>query len=274
MSKIHPTAIVDADAQLAEDVELGAYSIVEADVRIGAGTVLRPHAVVRRHTSLGAGNFVDSFAVLGGDPQDLKFDPNTKSCLRIGDRNTFREGVTISRAMGDGNATVVSNDTYWMTCSHAGHNAVVGDRVIVTNCTALAGHTEVGSRTVVSSCVGIHQFCWVGEIAIIQSNATITQHVPPYVLVGMPHAVIGLNAVGLKRAEHITAEDRRQIKEAFTLVYRGHLPRREALAKMDACKDWGDAAVKFREFVRRVYTAEGRHKRGLCPPKAQQEQAM
>ena len=102
MNRIHPTADVQPTAMIADDVEIGAYAIIEDDVVIGAGSVIRPHAVVRRYTRMGCGNFVDSHAVLGGDPQDLKYDPNTVSCLEIGDNNIFREGATISRATGNG----------------------------------------------------------------------------------------------------------------------------------------------------------------------------
>ncbi|MCK5113998.1 MAG: acyl-[acyl-carrier-protein]--UDP-N-acetylglucosamine O-acyltransferase, partial [Phycisphaerae bacterium] len=120
MSKIHATAVVDETAKLGDDVEIGAYAIIEGNVEIGAGTVVRPHALIRRYTIMGEGNYVDSFASLGGEPQDYKFDPNEVSYLRIGDKNIFREGVTISRATGTGEATVVGNGTYWMANSHAG----------------------------------------------------------------------------------------------------------------------------------------------------------
>ena len=127
MATIHSTALVDPAAKLADDVEIGPYCLVEADVALGPGTVLRPHAIVRRYTTLGSGNFVDSFAVLGGLPQDLKFKPDTVSFVRIGDNNVFREGVTVSRATGEGHATTVGSGTYWMTGSHAGHDATVHD---------------------------------------------------------------------------------------------------------------------------------------------------
>src|SRR5574337_350412 len=112
MAKIHPTAIVHPAAVLCDGVEIGAYSIVEADVVIGPGSVVRDHAILRRYTAIGQNNIVDSYAVLGGVPQDFKFDPRTVSYLRVGDNNVFREGVTISRATREGNATVVGNRTY------------------------------------------------------------------------------------------------------------------------------------------------------------------
>jgi UDP-N-acetylglucosamine acyltransferase len=263
MAKIHPTAIVDKRAKLADDVEIGPGSVVEADVKIGPGTVLRQNVIVRRYTTLGANNIVDAFTVLGGEPQDLKFDPNTVSYLRIGDGNVFREHVTISRATGEGNATVVGNKTYWMVGSHAGHNATVHDEAILVNGSALAGHSELGAKSILSAHVVIHQFTWVGTMVMSQGNGATSMHVPPYTIFAGANYVVGLNSVGLRRAPHISNEDRRQIKEAFALTYRSGLTPVKALEKMDACSDWGQAADKFRQFVRRVVTAQKPYNRGL-----------
>jgi UDP-N-acetylglucosamine acyltransferase len=264
MSKIHSTAVVDPSAHLADDVEIGPHCVVEADVVIGPGTVLREGVVVRRYTTLGAGNLVDSYTVLGGEPQDLKFDRNTRSSLRIGDRNTFREGVTISRATGEGCQTLVGNNTYWMAGAHAGHNAVIEDRVILVNGSAIAGHAVIGARAIISCHVAVHQFCWVGELVMSQGNGAASAHVPPYTVFSDVNRLVGLNVVGLRRAPDITDEDRRQIKEAFNITYRSGLSRAETLAKMDACTDWGAAAGKFREFIRRVFTAKKPYNRPLC----------
>ena len=263
---IHPTAVVDPGARLGDDVEIGAYSIVESDVEIGAGTVLRPHAIVRRYTTMGTGNLVDSHAVLGGLPQDYKFDAESKTTLTIGDDNVFREGVTISRATGEGKVTIVGSGNYMMVGSHIGHNAVVSDRTIFVNCAVVAGHAHIGAGAILSAYCGVHQFCWVGDMVMMQGGAIMTMHAPPYVIAANPiNAVAGLNVVGLRRAEHISAEDRAQIKEAFRLTYRSGLTPAKALEQMDARTDWGEAADKFRQFVRRIVTAEGADKRGLCP---------
>ncbi len=264
MARIHPTAVVDPSAHLADDVEIGPGCIVEADVEIGAGTVLRAHAILRRYTTLGQGNLVDSFAVLGGEPQDLKFDPATVSYLRIGDRNVFREGVTISRATGQGNQTRVGSDTYWMAGAHAGHNAVVEDGVILANGSAAGGHATIGRGAILSGNVMVHQFTWVGEMVMTQGNSGTSVHVPPYTLTAGINYVVGLNSVGLRRAAHISDEDRRQIKEAFRLTYRAGLPLAKAIEQMDRCADWGEAAGKFRDFARRVLAAKKPYNRGLA----------
>ena len=265
MAKIHPTAIVDGSADLADDVEIQAYCVVESDVKIGPGCVLRPHAIVRRNTTLGRANLVDSFTVLGGLPQDLKFAPATVSYLRIGDENVFREGVTISRATGQGKATVVGNRTYWMAGSHAGHEAVVEDETILTNGSALGGRARLARRAILGGNAMIHQFTWVGEMAMIQGQGGMSMHVPPYTTARRVNRMAGLNSIGLRRADDISDQDRLEIKEAFRLTYRSGLTPAKALERMDACTDWSAAAGKFRDFVRRVLSAEHPYNRGLCP---------
>ncbi len=265
MATIHPTAQVDSSAVLADDVEVGPFSLVEPDVTIGPGTVLRSHVVIRRHTTLGAGNLVDSFAVLGGPPQDYKFDPSQVSYLKIGNGNIFREGVTVNRATGEGAATVVGDNTYWFANSHAGHNTEIRDRAILVNGTLVGGHSTVGSRAILGANGAIHQFCRIGERVMFQGGAMVGMHVPPYVLCAEVNKVISLNAVGLRRSDDMTDEDRKQIKEAFNLVYRCGHSLEEAIEKMDACADWGKAAGAFREFVRKAADAAPPFDRGLCP---------
>lgn len=267
MPNIHPTAIVDSGAKLAEDVEVGAYCVVESDVTIGAGTVLKAHAVIRRYTTLGQGNLVDSFAVLGGEPQDLGFDRNARSFLSIGDHNTFREGVTISRATQPGGATTVGNDTFWMTNSHAGHDTRIGNKVIIVNGVLLAGHATVGDGVILSGNTLVHQFTWIGEMVMSQGMTGIGMHVPPYVMLANINQVIGLNQVGLRRNSSLTNSDRRQIKQAFSITYTSGLSPAKALAEMDACREWGPPAAKFRDFVRKVLGASKPYIRGLCPPR-------
>ncbi len=264
MPKIHPTAIVEASAELADGVEIGPYAIVEADVRIGEGTRLAAHAVVRRHTTLGRNNYVDSGAVLGGLPQDLKFTPETVSYLRIGDDNVFREGVTISRATGEGNATVVGNRCYWMAGTHAGHNATIEDDVVLVNGSAIAGHATVMRGVLLSAHAGVHQFCWVGERAMIQGNGGVSMHVPPYSMMAFGiNKLVGLNLVGLRRAPDLNDLDRQQIKEAFRLLYRSGLTPAKALQEMEARDDWTPAGRKYVDFVRRAMNAGKPFKRGL-----------
>ncbi len=265
MSKIHPTAIVHPTAVLSDDIEIGAFSIVEADVVIGPGSVVRDHAILRRYTTIGKNNLVDSHAVLGGIPQDIKFAPNTTSYLRVGNNNVFREGVTISRATSEGDATIVGNRTYWMTAAHAGHNVVVEDDAILVNGSALAGYTLLGRGAILSAHVVVHQFCWVGEGAMSQGNSATSMHIPPFTLFARVNRIVSLNVVGMRRSKELTKTDRRQVREAFDLTYRSNLNVSDALRAMDERTEWGWAATRFRDFVRRVISARAPYNRGLCP---------
>jgi UDP-N-acetylglucosamine acyltransferase len=253
---------VDPRAHLGDDVEVGPGCIIEPDVEIGAGTVLREYAIIRRYTTLGRGNYVDTGCVLGGLPQDLKFSPQTVTYLKIGDNNVFRERVTISRATKPGGATTVGSGTYWMESSHAGHDSAVHDGAILVNGSALAGHTVLERKATISAHTGIHQFCWVGEMSFGQGNSACTQHVPPFVMWAGRNQVIGLNVVGMRRAG-LSAQDRAEVKEAFSILYRRGLPMNKVLEVMDQCKDWAPAAASFRQFVRRVHQAARPFNRGL-----------
>jgi len=264
MATIHPTAVVHPGARIGDHVEIGPFSVVEQDVEIGEGSVLREHVVIRRYTTLGRRNLVDAHTVLGGAPQDLKWNPQTVSYLRIGDDNVFREAVTISRASVADGATVVGNRSYWMACSHAGHDAVVEDEAILANSALVGGHATVGRRAFLSAHVVVHQFTWIGEGVMSQGNSGTSMHVPPFVLMAEINRVIGLNVVGLRRNPELTDEDRRQIREAFRLTYRAGLTPQQALARMDACAEWRPAAGRFRQFIREVLAAEKPFNRGLC----------
>lgn len=264
MARIHPTAIVHEGARLADDVEVGPHCVIESDVQIGPGCRLREHVIVRRYTTIGRCNLIDAFAVLGGEPQDVKFDPTTVSYLRIGDENVFREGVTISRATGEGKATVVGNKTYWMALSHAGHNAVIEDKVILVNGAAVGGHATVGRGAILSVHVGVHQFCWIGEGAMTQGNSGYSAHLPPFTIGAAINRLVGLNTVGLQRNPEMTEKDRDEIKEAFRLIFRSKLTAARAVSELNARTDLGAPACRFRDFIRRALEAQPPYDRTLC----------
>ncbi len=264
MAEIHPTAVVDPSAELGENVRIGPFAIIEGDVRIGDGSCVHAHAIIRRLTRMGRENVVDSFSVLGGLPQDLKFDPSVESYVEIGDRNVFREGVTISRATAPGEATRIGSDTYWMAGSHAGHDARVDDHVILTNGAAVGGHAAVGPRAILAGGAMVHQFCWIGEGVMVRGKGGAAMHAPPFVMIAGIDNVVGLNRVGLRRHPDLTDQDRREVREAFDLLYRQRLTTSSALERMNACT-WGPAASRFRRFVADALSAEGPFRRGVMP---------
>ena len=197
---IHPTAIIGDGVQL------------------GAGCEVHALAIIKQHSILGEGVVVHSFAVIGGDPQYLKFDPATKSGVRIGAGSVIREHVTINRSIHADKVTTVGARCFLMANSHVGHDSAVADDVVLANNVMLAGHVTVGRHTFLGGGAGFHQFCRIGESVIVSGLARIAQDIPPFTMAAERNEVIGLNLVGLKR-RGFNRETIREIKEAFRAVY-------------------------------------------------------
>lgn len=253
---IHSTALVSAKAELDGTVEVGPYAVIEEGVRVGPRTRIGPHAYLATGTELGADNEVHMGAVLGHEPQDLRYRRGTRSFLRVGDRNVFREYCTVHRGTEPDSTTVIGHECYLMAQSHVGHNCRLGNHVIVCNCALLAGYVEVGDRAFVSGGVVIHQFVRVGRLAMFSGNARVSMDVPPFVIAAERNEIHALNQVGLKRAG-ISAEAMREIKALFRLFYRSDLTTGEALRQAG-----GFATSEAKEFVAFVQNAPN----GLCPP--------
>ncbi len=230
--KIHSTAIIDKTAELAEDVEVGPYAIVEADVTIGPGTKLWPHAYVARWTEIGRNCQIHMGAVLGHEPMDLSFK-GERSFLKVGDRNIFREYSSVHRGAKPESSTIVGDDNYFMASSHEGHNAKIGNNVILASASMLAGHVVVDDRVFLSAHTGIHQFCRIGRLAFISGLSAVNLDVPPYMIVGgRPAEITSLNREGLRRAG-IDDASRLKLKEAFKVLYRSSHPTGDALAILE-----------------------------------------
>ncbi len=233
MAKIHPTAIVDAGAELAETVEVGPYSVIGPHVRLGAGTRVMSHAVVDGWTTLGEGCTVFPFASVGQQTQDLKFKGGAPR-VEIGDRTTIREFVTIHAATNDGDATKIGNDNLIMAYAHVAHDCIVGDGVILANCATLAGHVVIQDQVGVGGLVGVHQFVRLGRLSYIGGFNKVVQDVPPFMLAdGNPLAVRALNSVGLKR-RGISEQAQALLKKCYKMLYMEDLSTRQALEKMEA----------------------------------------
>ncbi|MEI6353176.1 MAG: acyl-ACP--UDP-N-acetylglucosamine O-acyltransferase [Methylococcus sp.] len=198
---IHPTALISSDVDLGQGVEVGPFAVIEGPGRIGDESIIEGHAVLKPYVYLGQRNRVHSTAVLGGLPQDLSFHPAMVTRLEIGDDNIFREGVTISRATREGEATRIGSGNYFMNHSHLGHDGVMGDHNILASGATLGGHTEVGDRVFFGGGAMVHQFCRIGSYAILQGLAGINKDVMPFALVGgRPGKHYRLNLIGLRRA--------------------------------------------------------------------------
>jgi UDP-N-acetylglucosamine acyltransferase len=253
--KIHPTASVSARAELAGDVEVGPHAIIGDGVTLGAGCVVQAHAVLEGRTTLGAGNFIGYGAIIGATPQDFAFRDSVSSEVRVGDRNTFREYVTIHRGTKEGSATVVGNECYLMVGSHLGHNVKLGNNVVVANNCLLAGYVEIGSGAVLGGGTVFHQFLRIGPLAMVRGGTRFGKDIPPYVSADGENLLSGINAVGLRRAG-FTPEVRMEIKRAFKLVYWSGINVTQALER---AKDfiWAAEAQLFFDFI-------GSSKRGVC----------
>src|SRR5215216_2984490 len=244
---IHPASIISQSAQLGLNVSVGPYAIIERDTAIGDGTEIRSHAVIKRYTVLGTDNVVYESAVLGGEPQDLGFS-EAESYLRIGARNSIREGVTMHRGTQPGSVTSVGSNCFIMAYAHVAHNCRLGDRVIIANNVALAGHVEIEDQAFISGGVVVHQFCRIGRLAMIGGNSKIVQDCLPFVITdGVPGRACGLNIIGLRRAGFKSSEIQK-LKEAYRIMLRSGLALEQALSRMS---DLGDALVdQVVEFAR------------------------
>ena len=233
MPQIHPTALVDPGARLADDVSIGAFSIVGADVTIGPGTRIGPHVVVTGRTSLGARNRIFQFASVGEIPQDRKYGGEPTSTT-IGDDNVVREFVSIHAGTAqDRGTTTIGSGNLFLAYTHVAHDCVVGNHTTFSNNAQIAGHVTIGDFAVLGAYAGVHQFCRIGAHAMLAAGAIVLQDVPPYVTVqGYPAKPAGTNNEGLRR-RGFSADDIASVRRAYRTLYRAGLSldaAREALA--------------------------------------------
>lgn len=249
MSRIHPTAIVETGAQLADDVEVGPYAVIGGQVKIGPGTRIMAHAVIAGVTTLGSECTVFPFASIGHQTQDLKFKGGTPR-VEIGDRTTIREFVTVNAATNDGDVTRVGSGCHIMAYAHIAHDCVVGNGVIMANCATLAGHVIVEDMVTIGGLTGVHQFVRLGRMCFIGGCSKVVQDVPPFVLAdGNPLTIHGLNRVGLER-RGVSHEAQEALKEAFRLLYRENLTTRAALERIEKEVQMLPEVCALIEFVR------------------------
>lgn len=228
---IHKTAIVAEGAQIHDGAEVGPYAVIGANVKIGQGTVIGAHAVLDGHTIIGDNCRIYAGAVVGLEPQDLKYK-NEPTGVIIGNNVTIREYVTIHRGTGDHN-TIIGNDCFLMNYSHIAHDCKLGNGVIMANNTTLAGHVDVGDNTVFSGYCVVHQFTRVGRAVMMGGMTGTRVDLPPFTLCdGRPAAVRGVNVIGLRR-QKMTAEVRAAVKAAYKMIYRSNLNISQAIARIN-----------------------------------------
>jgi UDP-N-acetylglucosamine acyltransferase len=243
---IHPTAIVDAGAELAASVSVGPYAVIGAGVTLGEGSSVGAHCVIEGPTTIGRDNRIFSHAALGGAPQDMKYR-GEPTRLEIGDRNTIREFCTVNRGTTqDSGVTRIGDDNWIMAYVHVAHDVQVGHRTILANNATLAGHVHVGDWVIVGGLSGVHQFCRIGAHAMTGFQSHVSQDVPPFMMVsGNPLGVHGFNIEGLRR-RGFSRERIALVKQMHRRLYRDGLTleqSRAAIAALRGSVEGGDGDI-------------------------------
>jgi UDP-N-acetylglucosamine acyltransferase len=232
MAKIHPTAFVDKQAELDEDVVVSASAYIGPKVYIGKGTIIKPHTYIEENTKIGKNNIIGPYAVIGTPPQHLEYK-GEETWVEIGDGNIIREFATIHRGTAkDQGLTRIGNNCMLMSYVHIAHDCFVEDNVIMANGATLGGHVRVGKRVVMGGFSAVHQFCRIGAYAFIGAMSGVDKDVPPFVKVfGIPAKIQGLNLVGLRRAG-FTKEDIRKLSQALGIFLDGPATLKEVIVEL------------------------------------------
>jgi UDP-N-acetylglucosamine acyltransferase len=247
---VHPAALVDPTAELGAGVEVGPFAVVGADVRLGDRVKIGHHASVLGPSTVGADTQVFPFASIGSPPQDLTYK-GEPTRLEIGERNVFREFVTINRGTAKGGGvTRIGSDCFFMAYAHVAHDSTIGSHVIMANCAALAGHIRIDDHAILGGLVAVHQWARVGRMAMIGGVSGVAQDVPPFCIASGERAKLyGLNLVGLKR--HGFSEERiADLKRAYRLLFRAGLTLKAATEAVARELPDSPEALEMLEFIR------------------------
>jgi UDP-N-acetylglucosamine acyltransferase len=246
---IHPTAIVDKQAELGNNVTVGPHAIIESGAVIADDCEIGPGAHITSFVRMGKANRVFKGASIGSEPQDKKFG-DEETYLIIGDRNIFREYTTMNRGTKHSYKTTIGSDGFFMAYSHVAHDCVVGNNVIMANCAGIAGHVTVGDYVIMGGMVVVHQFVKIGESVMIGLSGTISQDVPPYLLMGGdPMRLAGINVIGLRR-RGFSEDTISKLRKTYRILYRSNLNTPDALARIESEIEQVPEIQKFVEFVR------------------------
>ena len=232
-TRIHPTAVVDSEAEIGADVFIGPYCVIADGVRLGDGCWLQHHITICGPTEIGPGNKFYGFGSIGLPTQDLKY-AGEPTHLTIGENNAFREFVSIHRGTAQHSVTRIGSNGNFLAYTHIAHDCLVGDNVIFSNAATLAGHVHVSDNAVIGGLTAVHQYCRIGQFALTGGCSKIVQDVPPFMIAdGNPARVRSYNRVGLERAG-FTEERIRLIKDAYRLIYRSRLNLQQAVEQLRA----------------------------------------
>ncbi len=246
--RIHPTAIVDPGAELEDGVEVGPYAIIGPNVTLGANTTVGPHAFIERNTRVGRECVIAKGAVLGTEPQDLKYE-GEDTLLVVGDGTTIREFATLNRGTRASGKTVVGNGCLLMAYSHIAHDCVIGNRVIIANAVQMGGHVVIDDSATVGGLCALHQFVRIGSFAFIGGASRVPKDVVPYVrAAGNPLELFGLNTVGLERRGFSKAA-RLELKRAYRILFKSELNISQAVAELRQLDDVTPEVEHLMDFI-------------------------
>lgn len=232
MSNIHSLSVVHPDAQIGNNVVIEPFAVIHEDVTIGDGTHIMSNAVIMPGTRIGIDCKVYPGAVVGAEPQDLKFE-GEQTTLEIGDRVTIRECATLNRGTKAFGKTIIGNDTLIMAYVHVAHDCIIGNNVILVNNVNLAGHVEVGDFAILSGLTAVHQFVKIGQHSMISGGSLVRKDVPPYIKVARePLRYIGVNTIGLKR-RGFNDEVIQKIQEVYKIIFVDHSNILNAIQEID-----------------------------------------
>jgi len=247
---IHPSALIDPGAELGEGVRIGPFAVIGAGVRLGDRVCVDHHASVLGPSAIGAETHVFPFASIGSPPQDLTFK-GEPTRLEIGERNVFREFVTINRGtVKGGGLTRIGSDCFFMAYAHVAHDSTIGNKVVMANCAALAGHIRIDDDAILGGLVAVHQWARIGRMAMIGGVSGVAQDVPPFCIASGERAKLyGLNLVGLKR-HGFSEQQIADLKKTYRLLFRAGLTLKAAIEAVQKELPASAEAAEMLEFIR------------------------
>jgi UDP-N-acetylglucosamine acyltransferase len=247
-ARIHPSAVVAAEAELAADTYVGPLCLLEGRIRIGPRTRLVGQVTILGDTIIGADNVIHPHAVIGDEPQDLSYKGGPRRVV-IGDRNVFREGVTIHRGSERGETTIIGNGNFFMQNAHAAHDCRIGNETIIAGGALLAGWVEVGDRALVSGNCVVHQYTRIGRLAMMRGLSRTSRDIPPFCIMDLTHTLRGINIVGLRRAG-LSSPAIRALRNAFCLLFGTRRNLKNAIAELETTGELTPEVVEMIEFIR------------------------
>lgn len=253
-ARIHSTAVISPEAELAQDVVVGPFAVLQGRVQLGPGCVVHPHALLCGPLTLGRGNQIYAGAVLGERPQHLKYNDEDTS-VEIGEFNVFREHVTVHRGTTHSWKTRIGNHNYFMVNSHVAHDCQVGNRCILANGALLAGHCIVEDSVYLSGNSAVHQFVQVGRLSLLSGCSTTTKDLPPFIIQSGNNLVVGVNVVGMRRAG-LNGDQIQGVRDAYRILFREGMVLNESLARIEKELGHVDTVAELLAFI-------GRSNRGI-----------